>query len=863
MDEVMNQTQEQPASDQRSRQISAIPGLGPQEALAYRQRFRGTIGVASKIPLKDRSVLSLVYTPGVAAPCLEIAKDPLASFEYTCRGNTIALVTDGSSVFGFGNTGPAAALPVIEDACILFKTFGGVDAFPICLNTQDIEEIIGTGMQLAPTFGGICLSSIVAPRCFTVTDHLSRAVNIPVMHAEAEGIAAAILGGLYNALKLVNKRPEHVRVVINGAGAGGIATAHLLLHVGFERVLVCDRAGILDRYRLHDMNWAKLDIARRTNRAGVTGTLADALRGADVLIGLSAGNTVTPEMVRSMADRPIIFALAVPDPEIEPEDALAAGAAVVATGRTDAANLITNALVLPGIFRGALDVRATDITREMIVAAAKALAELVPAEELLPQRIIPSVMDFTVAPRVARAVAAAARQSGVARVWIDPAQVEAWAIATAYEGHRPVPPPSHHYADLQEEALELHRRYQGVLQIQSKMPIRDQLILSSFYLPPGISEATRQIMARPDAVFDYTGKSNRVAVVSDGSAVLGLGNIGPRAALPVMEGKAVLFQTFAGVEAYPICLGTQDVEEIIASVEHIAPAFGGVNLEDISAPRCFEVETRLRECLDIPVFHDDQHGTAIVILAGIMNALRLVNKQKEEVTAVLVGAGAAGIATAKLLLQWGLGKLLLVDRIGIIRPGLAGMTPAQTELAERTNPDRISGGLAEAVAGADIFIGVSAPGILLPGMVRSMAPNPIVFALANPIPEIMPDEALAAGARVVATGRSDFPNQVNNSLVFPGLFRGALDVRAREVNEAMKLAAAKRLATLVSDRELEEGQIIPPAMSYDIAPALAAAVAQAAMESGVARVRVDPQVVAQHCHDFIYEGLLLPVPPLA
>jgi malate dehydrogenase (oxaloacetate-decarboxylating) len=329
-----------------------------------------------------------------------------------------------------------------------------------------------------------------------------------------------------------------------------------------------------------------------------------------------------------------------------------------------------------------------------------------------------------------------------------------------------------------------------------------------------------------------------------------------------MEGKAVLFQTFAGIEAYPICLATQDVAEIITAVMNITPAFGGVNLEDISAPRCFEIEERLGKLLDIPVVHDDQHGTAIVILAGIMNALELVEKEKQDVTVVLVGAGAAGVATTNLLLRWGIGKMLLVDRIGILRPGLAGMTPMQEELAERTNPEGKSGGLAEALVGADIFIGVSAPRILTAEMVQTMAPQAIVFALANPIPEIMPEDALAAGARVVATGRSDYPNQVNNSLVFPGLFRGALDVRARLVNDEMKLAAAERLASLVSERELREGQIIPPAMSYDIAPALAAAVAQAAMESGVARLRVDPEMVAQSCHDFIYEGLMMPVPAL-
>jgi len=865
MDESIESQQPllQAGTNEHSARASFTPfGLGPQETLAYRQRFRGMISVASKVPLKDRSVLSLLYTPGVAAPCLAIAKEPLTAYDYTLRGNTIALVSDGSSALGFGNIGPMAALPMLEDACILFKTFGGVNAFPICLNTQDIEQMIATSVAIWPTFGGFCLSSIASPRCFTIADHLARAVNIPVLHTEQHATAATILGALSNALKLVGKTKEAVRVVINGSGPGGIGTASLLLHAGFQHILVCDRLGILERYRLHNMHWAKLDIARQTNPSNIKGLLSDALRNADVYVGLSSWSTPTPDMVNSMAAQPILFTLALPDPGITPQAALAAGAAVVATSHPNAARPITNALVLPGIFRGALDVRATAITQEMLLAAASAIAGLVPPEQLSPDHLVPSVMDYAVGPRVARTVAEEARRGGVARVAKDPAEIEAEAQATIYEGHRPVPPPSHRYANLQEEALELHRRYQGVLEIQPKIPIRDSITLSSLYLHPGLPEATQQIISRPDAIFDYTGKGNRVAVVTDGSAVLGLGNIGPRAALPVMEGKAILFHTFAGIEAYPICLATQDVDEIVAAVQRIAPAFGGINLEDISAPRCFEVEERLRNTLDLPVVHDDQHGTAIVILAGLMNALRLIQKQKQNVTAVLVGAGAAGIATAKLLLEWGVGTLVLVDRIGILRPGLAGMTPIQEELAARTNPEGRSGGLAEAVEGADIFIGVSAPGILSPDMVRSMAPRSIVFALANPDPEILPDAALEAGARVVATGRSDYPNQVNNSLVFPGLFRGALDVRARRVNEEMKIAAAERLAGLISDRELEGGQIIPQAMSYEVAPALAAAVAQAAMDSGVARQYVDAQLVARYCHDFIYEGRTEPVPSL-
>ena len=370
---------------------SSPSALGSQEALAYRKKFRGMIGVASKVPLKDRSVLSLLYTPGVAAPCLEIARDPLTSFDYTLRGNTIALVTDGSSAFGMGNIGPMAALPMLEDACILFKTFGGVDAFPISLATQEVEQMITAATAIWPTFGGFCLSSIASPRCFTVADHLARAVNIPVLHAESQATAAAILGGLYNALKLVGKAQEDVHVVINGAGPGGIGTAHLLLRVGFKHILVCDRLGILYRYRLHNMNWAKLDIARRTNPSDVTGTLADAVRDADVLIGLSSWNTVTPEMIRSMRRQPILFVLAVPQPEISPEAAKAAGAAVVATGLTDIPNMITNALVLPGIFRGALDMRAIAISEEMLLAAARAIADLVPPEQLSPQQIVPSI----------------------------------------------------------------------------------------------------------------------------------------------------------------------------------------------------------------------------------------------------------------------------------------------------------------------------------------------------------------------------------------------------------------------------------------------------------------------------------------
>ena len=359
-----------------------------------------------------------------------------------------------------------------------------------------------------------------------------------------------------------------------------------------------------------------------------------------------------------------------------------------------------------------------------------------------------------------------------------------------------------------EEPLRLHRQWRGKLETVPKMRIatREDLVLA---YTPGVAEPCRAIADDPDAAYAYTMKANTVAVVSDGSAVLGLGNIGPLAALPVMEGKCALFKAFGGVNAVPVCLDTQDVDEIVETVIRIAPAFGGVNLEDISAPRCFEVERRLVEALDIPVFHDDQHGTAIVVLSGVINALRLVGKRKEECRVVVNGAGSAGIAIAKLLLSYGFRHLTLVDRCGIVSSRSEGINEAQRAMLAVTNLDDVEGGLADALAGADVLVGVSAPGIVSADMVRSMNDDAVIFAMANPEPEIYPDEAKAAGARVVGTGRSDFPNQINNVVAFPGIFKGALEGRARRITEEMKLAAAQALADLVSDEELSEDFIMP------------------------------------------------------
>ncbi len=374
-----------------------------------------------------------------------------------------------------------------------------------------------------------------------------------------------------------------------------------------------------------------------------------------------------------------------------------------------------------------------------------------------------------------------------------------------------------------EKALELHRQWNGKLDTVSKAAVKTREDLALAYTP-GVAEPCKVIAEDPEAAYTYTIKSNTVAVVSDGSAVLGLGNIGPLAAMPVMEGKAVLFKEFGGINAFPICLDTQDTEEIIETVVRIAPAFGGINLEDISAPRCFEIEERLKERLSIPVFHDDQHGTAIVVLAGMINALKVTGKRKEDCRVVINGAGSAGIAIARLLLSYGFAHVTLCDKAGILSKGMEGLNWMQERMMEVTNLERRSGALADALAGADIFVGVSAPGIVTPEMVASMNRDSILFAMANPVPEIMPDLARAAGARVVGTGRSDFPNQVNNVLIFPGIFKGALEGRAAAITEEMKLAAAKAIASLVDEADLNEENILPAAFDPRVADVVSRAV---------------------------------------
>ena len=389
--------------------------------------------------------------------------------------------------------------------------------------------------------------------------------------------------------------------------------------------------------------------------------------------------------------------------------------------------------------------------------------------------------------------------------------------------------------DYGKASLALHRRVRGKIETSVRVDVSNAHTLSLAYTP-GVAEPCLAIQRDPMQSFELTRRWNTVAVVTDGTAVLGLGDIGPEAGMPVMEGKAALFKAYGGIDAIPLCVRSKDVDEIVRTVELLAGSFGGVNLEDISAPRCFEVERRLKEVCDIPIFHDDQHGTATVVLAGLTNALRVVGKRLEDVRVVTCGAGSAGVAITRLLMAKGLQNVIMCDRRGILCEGDEGLNPAKQEMARLTNREHLRGTLADAVRGADVFIGVSAPGLLTPDMVRSMAPDPIIFACANPTPEIFPDDALDAGAAVVSTGRSDYPNQVNNVLVFPGIFRGALDVRATDINDEMKIAAAEAIAELVSDRELSADYILPKAFDPRVSDVVAFAVMEAAQKSGVARI---------------------------
>ncbi len=831
------------------------------EGLDFRRRYRGLIGVNSKVQIRDRSILSLVYTPGVAAACTAIELDPVRSYDLTCRGNTVALISDGSDLFGSeGGSHPLAELPVAEGKSVIFKTFAGVDAFPVMLNTTEIDEIVDTGVALAPTFGAICLDDIASPRAFTIAETLERAASIPVFSNQHHGTAILTLGALYNALKVVGKNLEDANIVLSGAGISGIGVARLLTRAGAKNLVVCDRAGAIYNYRTDRMNWAKAYLAKETNLNQRKGSLEEMLKGADVFIGLSSGDIVTDDMIRTMAPDPIVLAMAIPTPEISPEMARAGGARVVATGRSDYANMLDSSLIFPGFFRGLLDSGSRNIRLRMLLNAARALADMVKPDELHADHIVPHIFDFRVAPQIAASVVRTAIETGEATRDVSPEEVAEKTLRYVYEGRLERPRPSlrgngdaHSFV---EEAIDLRERHHGLIEIESKVPIRDHHILNMLYLPPAALAPSHVIRDDPKQVYELTGKGNLVGIITDGSAVLGLGDIGPQAAMPVMEGKSALFRSLAGVEAFPICLAERDPDEIVRRAVAISPSLGGINLEDIAAPRCFEIEEKLKAALDMPVFHDDQHGTAIVVLAAMLNASKLIREDLSDMRIVVNGAGAAGMAVTKLLIKSGVKDVILCDRTGAIYKGRpTGMGKYKNEIAEITNHEGKQGSMAEVLVGSDVFIGLSAPNTLTVDMVRSMAKNPLIFALANPNPEITPDDAFEGGAFAVATGRSDYPNQVNNSLAFPGVFRGALDVYATEISDEMKIAAAEAIAELVPNARLTPDFLIPDSLDLRVAPRVAYAVAAKAYEQGLARATVTPEEIEARTRDMIYEGV--------
>ena len=839
------------------------------EILRHYGRGRGLLSIRSKIPVRDEYMMGLVYGPGVGAACQEIQENPAAALTCTMRGNAVGIITDGSSVLSYGDAGPAAALPVMEGKAVLFKALAGLDAFPICLDERDPKRLAQIMRRLTPTFGAFAIEDVASPRSFELLEILEGMSDadmpVPYIFNDMHGACAIVLAALRNAVRLVNKEIRALRAVITGAGGAGISVARFLRRAGIGEVTLCDRDGIVRAGRPAGMNRFKEAAAADLNPSGRSGTVADALTGADLFVGLSAARTVTGAMIRSMAPRAIVLALATPEPEIAPEEARDAGAAVVLTGGANYRHGLNVALAFPGIVRGVVDARATRVYDEMLIGAADAIASLVPEKEIAPDRIIPRVLDLRVAPVVAQAVANAAIALGVAAEDVHPEEIGEQARRLVYEGDTAFLEQPQRVAErsqprtLGEEALDLHRRYRGALSVASKLPLKDEVTLGVI-ASPGVAAPVREILRDPLNVWEYTVKGNLVAVVTDGSAILDLGAVGPLAALPVIEGKCVLLKTLAGIEAMPLCVESREPGEIVSLVRSLSPSLGGVLLEGINAPACFEVERQLRQVAEIPVFHDAQHGTAVVVLAALLNAARLTEREPERLSVVINGAGAGGAAVGRLLLAAGIEDVILCDARGALVEGRAGMNPEKEELARLTNKGRVSGGLREAIRGRDLFVGLSRGGQLTPDMVREMADRPIVFALATPVPEIATETALQAGAAVVATSSPGRPNQLSNVLAFPGILRGALDVAARDIDHNLKIAAAHALADLIPDYELSSTHILPRPLDFQGVPEVAQAVARAALKAGLARRRIDPRLVLERTRDYLYGGTLLAIP---
>jgi malate dehydrogenase (oxaloacetate-decarboxylating) len=684
--------------------------------LEYRKKHLGLWEIQTKVPIKDSYSLSLVYTPGVGSSCTTIRDDSEKSFELTNRANSIAVLTDCSNFPDFTAINPLCGIPPVETKALLYKELAGIDAYPIVVNTHEIEEIAQIILNLAPNFAGFDLDDFLSERSATL-ERMLKHLNLPVIYS--------------------------------------YRTPNLFFEL--------EQNGFIDK--------------------------------------------------------------------------------------------INPAIVLPALMRGAVDSRTSEITLEMYESVVTALKE---AEN---EGIINSIynpFNFKAAAKIAKHAAKIAVKTKTATLTVNPEKIEQKHLNFLLEGEKALfKNDLSEYKScehtINENSIELHRKAGGVIATKPKLSVRNPIDFDYFYSANQNNIVTKEIELDYLKAWDLTPKGNLVAIISDGSAVLGFGNIGAEAALPVMEGKSALFKTLAGVDAVPVCLNTQDTDELIKIITSITPVFGGINLEDISAPRCFEIEKRLIEVSNIPIFHDDQHGTAVVVLAGFMNALKLTGKNIEDVKIVVNGAGAGATAVSKLLLKNGVKNLILCDTKGAIYQERAeGMNGFKEEMAKITNPNCERGSLCDVIKNADFFIGLSAGNLVTPKMVETMNPNPVIFALANPVPEIMPEYALKAGAFIVATGRSDLKNQINNSLAFPGIFRGVLDTRAKAINDKMKIAAAKAIAELINDDELNSDYIIPHALDLRVPPAVAKAVAQKAIDTGSARKQANPDEIFENTKKYLY-----------
>ncbi len=843
--------------------MSDVEQPGTDQALHYRRKYRGLISLDSKLNQVDSRFLSIVYTPGVAQPCEAIEEDPSRSFTYSGRGNTVAVVSDGSSALGLGDVGPEATLPILESKAVFFKNMAGLGAYPMALDTHSADRIVEVCKRVAPTVAAISLEDIASPTCFEVEARLTEELNIPVLHNDQHGTAISALAILHNVCRLQKERTlKDLSVVVAGAGAAGIATVNLFREAGITDIVLCDEDGVIHEGRREELHPGKRSVLPELKRPESGDTLDDAVRDRDVFVGLAAPGILSADMVRTMETDPVIIAGAAPDPEIDPDEAREAGAFVVCTARFDYPNMVTDTLALPGMFRGIMETNASVFTTGVKLAAARAIAEVVPSEDLRPDFILPDLLDRHVGPAVAEATARTAVEEGIARRHeLSPEEIGARTREYIYEAD-PSEPDETFWEDVDdpvenELGLRYYRKHRGPLILRSKIALKDRNILGLVYVP-GLGRVVESIAEDPERGFELACKGNMVAVATNGSAVLGLGDIGAPAARPVMEGISVLFHTFAGVEAFPLCIEDEDdPQKFVDTVKAFEPSLGGVNLEDITSPHCYEIERKLKQEMDIPIFHDDQHGTAVVTLAGLQSALELQDRSLEETRIVINGAGASGLATARFIQEAGAGEIVICDSSGPLYPGReASMNPEKRRAAEWSNPRGVRGDLRDALEDSHVFIGLSVGGILDADDIALMAEDPIVFAMANPEPEIFPEEARRGGAEVVATGRSDYPNQVNNALAFPGIFRGALDVRARGITENMKLAAASALTEMVKDEGLREHYILPRAMDFRTAPRVAEAVAMAAVEEGVARRELEPGTVLENTKDYLYEGRL-------